>query len=512
MKNSSEQESVAELQEYNMDHSVCTPLELKAWYSFGVAAEGFSAMAVSVFFPLILQSLAANEAFKSDNHKIKCNTTDAYKCDVNIGGKYIDTSALVLYATTISVFIQFILFSILGSVADYGPNRKKFLMFFGVSTGLVGFCMIFVVNTSMYLMAFLIYIVSNTFFGASFVFYYAWVPILARYSPEVLEAETKSTDLAEKHLVSERVSNEISSKGFFYGYMTGVAQIILSSVFVLYIGSGTAWNLPEVYPMQMCVAAVCVWEVAVLLGFTGRHLKSRPGPPLPAGKNYIVFSIQNLAKTLSEARQQPELFKFLIAWFLYSDAFCTVVSIAILFAQAELGASNIILLASAVIVPLGAGIGNILWVRFQNHYQLSTIRILIMQACLYLVMPVYGLLGFFTPIGLRTASELLPLAVYHGLLLGATQSSCRVLFSELLPPGHEAEFFGLYEITDKGSAWVGPLMVALITQFTGNMRYSFVFIGILFFFPIFIFSNIDVAKGKKEAKAYSDKTKALKLS
>ncbi|KAJ2992546.1 Autophagy protein 22 [Globomyces sp. JEL0801] len=444
MKNSSEQESVAELQEYNMDHSVCTPLELKAWYSFGVAAEGFSAMAVSVFFPLILQSLAANEAFKSDNHKIKCNTTDAYKCDVNIGGKYIDTSALVLCN-------------------------------------------------------------GNTFI-------YMQVPILARYSPEVLEAETKSTDLAEKHLVSERVSNEISSKGFFYGYMTGVAQIILSSVFVLYIGSGTAWNLPEVYPMQMCVAAVCVWEVAVLLGFTGRHLKSRPGPPLPAGKNYIVFSIQNLAKTLSEARQQPELFKFLIAWFLYSDAFCTVVSIAILFAQAELGASNIILLASAVIVPLGAGIGNILWVRFQNHYQLSTIRILIMQACLYLVMPVYGLLGFFTPIGLRTASELLPLAVYHGLLLGATQSSCRVLFSELLPPGHEAEFFGLYEITDKGSAWVGPLMVALITQFTGNMRYSFVFIGILFFFPIFIFSNIDVAKGKKEAKAYSDKTKALKLS
>ncbi|KAI8901892.1 autophagy-related protein 22-like protein [Globomyces pollinis-pini] len=491
------------------DTSECTALELRAFYSFGT--EGYSALAIAVFFPIILQSLAAYEAVQTKDRSQPCKVEGAYSCEVLIGSTYVDTSSLVLYATSISVFLQFILFSSLGSVADYGPNRKKFLMFFGYATGILGFCLAFVVKTSMYWVAFLIYIFSNTFFGASFVFFYSWVPILSKYSSEVIESRNNPnlTD-AEKYLVSDRVSNDISSKGFLYGYIAGVGQLILAAAFVVVMGDSMK-GYPTVYPMQLCISAICIWHIAVLFFYTNRHLKSRPGPPLPVGKNYILFSLQNLYKSISEAKQQPELFKFLIAWFIYSDAFSTVVNIAILFAQANLGAGIVLLLSGAIIVPFGAGVGNILWIKFQNHYKFTTVQILRIQACLYLLMPLYGLIGFFAPFGLVSSVELLPLALFHGLLLGATQSSCRVLFSELLPPGHESEFFGLYEITDKGSAWVGPLLVALITQFTGNMRWSFIFIALMFLVPISIFSRIDVLKGKKEAKAYADKQKQHKL-
>jgi UMF1 family MFS transporter len=65
-------------------------------------------------------------------------------------------------------------------------------------------------------------------------------------------------------------------------------------------------------------------------------------------------------------------------------------------------------------------------------------------------------------------TEMYVLALYYGFLLGALQSFSRALFAELIPPGMESEFFGLYEITDRGSSWLGPVLVALCTDMLGR--------------------------------------------
>lgn len=143
----------------------------------------------------------------------------------------------------------------------------------------------------------------------------------------------------------------------------------------------------------------------------------------------------------------PELFKFLCGWFIFSDGIFTISTVAILYFQSELGVSQSGLIGAAILTPFAAGIGNYLWNRYQNHFQVSTQRILVAQSCLYCLLPLYGILGFLTTrgtIGIQSKWEIYPLAIYHGFLLGASQSSCRVLFSSLLPIGHEAEFFGLY--------------------------------------------------------------------
>ena len=56
----------------------------------------------------------------------------------------------------------------------------------------------------------------------------------------------------------------------------------------------------------------------------------------------------------------------------------------------------------------------------------------------------------------------------------------RTLLAELTPPGMEAEFFGLFELTDKGSSWIGPLVIAALAETVG-IRYGFlyVFFGLL---------------------------------
>jgi UMF1 family MFS transporter len=277
-----------------MVSSPVTKDEIRGFYSFGVAAEGFSAMVVSVFFPLILQSLAAEQAFDANDHSVKCNPVGDYKCNVKLFGIYISTTSLVLYATSISVLIQFILFTTLGSLADYGPRRLQYMLSFGILTAMTGFCILFIVDSTLYLGAFLIYILSNTFFGASFVFLYSMVPVLTRGSPDVLAAaKDPNVSDEEYYHISDRVGNEISSKGFFYGYITAVVQLILSSAFVIYAEKMNNFGFGSVYPMQIAIAGVCLWEIFIICIFTSRLMKPRPGPPLPPGENYVSFSLKN---------------------------------------------------------------------------------------------------------------------------------------------------------------------------------------------------------------------------
>jgi UMF1 family MFS transporter len=54
------------------------------------------------------------------------------------------------------------------------------------------------------------------------------------------------------------------------------------------------------------------------------------------------------------------------------------------------------------------------------------------------------------------------------IVLGGTQALSRSLFSQMIPKGKEAEYFSLYEISDKGTSWLAPLFFGLALQFTGS--------------------------------------------
>merc|ERR1712130_395001 len=67
--------------------------------------------------------------------------------------------------------------------------------------------------------------------------------------------------------------------------------------------------------------------------------------------------------------------------------------------------------------------------------------------------------------------------------------------ASIVPIGKEAEMFALFEITDKGSSWIGPLTVAIITNFA-NLRWGMAYCAVFFLIPIPILKygvNIDKA-------------------
>ena len=414
--------------EKQLEQQPVTKKELWGFYGFGIACEGYAGVAIAVFYPFLLKKLTAENAFERDDHSIKCGAVGEYQCDVKILNSYIDTSSLVLFATSLSVLMQFFLFITLGSLADHGSKRKQFMMFFGYLTAIIGLLITLVVDDSLYWLAYIIYVISNVTFGASWVFNYAWVPVLSRYSSDVIKARNDpNVDEIEYHKISDYRSNVISHNGFFYGYVSATIQLVMGSAFAIIVPASMI-KLSSTYNIQIVVAATSLFQIIVLFFGVQFSVQPRPGPKLPKGTNFLSFSLKEFVDAVKKASELSQLFKFLLAWFVYSDSFSTVVSAALLFAQGELGASETVLYGSAIMVPLSAALGNKLWHLLQVKTGITTQKLIMLQSLLFSLLPFYGLLGFLvdkgTMFGMNNEYELPIVAVFHGNIFNRTIIRC----------------------------------------------------------------------------------------
>jgi UMF1 family MFS transporter len=78
----------------------------------------------------------------------------------------------------------------------------------------------------------------------------------------------------------------------------------------------------------------------------------------------------------------------------------------------------------------------------------------------------------------------------------------KVLFAEIIPEGSESEFFALAAIVDRGSSWIGPILVGSVTNAL-NIRYGMASISILFIIGLPLLYMVDVKKGVVDARAYA---------
>jgi UMF1 family MFS transporter len=69
-----------------------------------------------------------------------------------------------------------------------------------------------------------------------------------------------------------------------------------------------------------------------------------------------------------------------------------------------------------------------------------------------------------------------------GMVLGSAQALSRSLYSQMIPVGRESSFFGLYEISEKGTSWMGQLMFTIIVGATGSFRHAI--LGLIVFFVV----------------------------
>jgi len=126
--------------------------------------------------------------------------------------------------------------------------------------------------------------------------------------------------------------------------------------------------------------------------------------------------------------------------------------------------------------------GAFAWPIISRHFKLKTNRTIVACIALMEIIPLYGLLGYIPFVkswgvgGLQQSWEIYPLGFIHGFVTGGLSSYCRSFFGLLIPPGSEAAFYALYDMTDKGSSAVGPAVVGVIVDATGQIRPALFFL------------------------------------
>ncbi|HEX8219380.1 MAG TPA: MFS transporter [Chloroflexia bacterium] len=168
----------------------------------------------------------------------------------------------------------------------------------------------------------------------------------------------------------------------------------------------------------------------------------------PVARPTLQGSLSQTVRTLREARQVPGLFTFLVANFFYSDAVNTVIIAMGVYATQVMGFQSALdVLAPAIITAV---VGSLLM-------GLVTDWLTAKQALIIALLMWAGVFAaaMFTTDPFIFQWVIAPVA---GIALGSTWTAARTMMIELSPPERLGEFLGLYNLTGKFSAVLGPLL------------------------------------------------------
>src|SRR6185312_4393894 len=92
-------------------------------------------------------------------------------------------------------------------------------------------------------------------------------------------------------------------------------------------------------------------------------------------------------------------------------------------------------------------------------------------------------------------------AAIVAIVMGGSQALSRSLFAQLIPPGKEAAYFSIYEVSDKGTSWLSPLVFGVALQMTHSYRQAILSLVIFFIAGLVVLTRVDVKRGALDAQA-----------
>ena len=380
----------------------------------------------------------------------------------------------------VAVGSQVLLLPIVGAIADYS-NLKKRLMVVFCYTGVTATCLMFFVTGKLYLLGGALFIVANLSYGGAIVLYNSFLP----------------------EIVTEDRRDKVSSQGFALGYLGGGLLLALNFLFVgvapaLLAPYGFSEGEARGLAVRVSLLSAGVWW-GVFAFFAFRRLRERTMPrQLPAGKNYLTAGFAQLADTFRELRRLPHTLKYLVAYLLYNDGIQTVIGSAAVFIAAELFAGGLdnpeapTFVLSIFLFVQFMGIGGALL--FERIARLvGTKRAILVSLAIWVGIVVYAF-GFF-----ETRAQAWVMAGVIAVVLGGSQALSRSLFSQMIPRGREASFFGIYEVSERGTSWLGPLVFSVVVARTGSFRYALLSLIVFFVSGLLLLAFTDTARAIREA-------------
>lgn len=386
------------------------------WYLYDFANSGFTTSVVTVFFGPYLTALAVSAATRG--------------VTLSIAGVHIHPGSLYALCVSSSVLLQVVVLPLLGAFIDR-THFKRLSLFATATIGSLCTVAMFLITSEtphLFLIAPVLFIMANLCFGAS-----------------IVASNSFLTDLADEH---ER--DAVSSRGWAIGYLGG--GLLLAIHLVLYAqGVGVQWLLSSTGLWWLAFAIVSV-----------RLLRD----PVVTQPMQRKSSIKQLLNTLRHMREHPRALHFLVAYLLYNETVQTVIAMAGVYGSQQMGLGLEVLTKGILLVQFVAILGSM-------SFNALASRIGTKESILWSIAGwvVVIILALVIP---NTEASFYGLASCIALVLGGTQALSRSFFSTVIPHGFEGEYFALYEMSDKGTSWIGPLLFGLMVTLTSNYQIALV--------------------------------------
>lgn len=419
--------------------------EQRGWYYYDWANSVFSTIVITVFLGPYLTGVAETAA-----------DAQGYVYPL---GLPVRAGSYFAYVVSASVLLSVLAMPVAGALADR-TGRKKPILGGAAYVGSAATAGLIFLGGDRYLLGGALLIVANVAYAVSIVVYHAFLPQIA--GPGERDA--------------------VSSRGWAFGYAAGA--LVLVADLALFLGHG-ALGLSEGAAVRICLASAGLWWA----GFTLvplRRLRERPASGGGAGAS-LGGGVRQLAATIREIRRYPLTLMFLLAYLIYNDGVQTVISQASVYGSRELGMDQTTLIAAILLVQVLAVAGALLLGRLARSYGAKRTVLGSLVAWTVLVAG-----GYFLPAG--APAWFFALAAGIGMVMGGSQALSRSLFAQMVPAGKEAEYFSLYEVSDRGTSWLGPLVFGLAFQMTGSYRSSIISLVVFFVLGFAVLLRVPVGR------------------
>lgn len=369
----------------------------------------------------------------------------------------IEGTALWSRAITITALIVALASPVLGALADRGGYRKTFVVIATIvcaaaTTALYG------VLPGEVAAALVLVIVANVAFEFATVFYNAYLP-----------------DIAPPQKIGT-----VSGWGWGLGYIGGLLALVVALLMLIqpeqpWFGFSTEAG-ENIRATNLLVAA---WFLVFSLPmfFWVHEDKSRRS----AQGQVVREAFAQLRRTFSEVRKHRETVKFLIARLIYNDGLVTIFAFGGIYAAESFGFTLEEVLLFGIVINLFAGVGAIAMGYLDDYIGAKrTISI--------------SLLGLIVATVLAIAAEdkawLWVAGILIGIFSGPNQSASRSLMGRFVPPGMQNEFFGFFAFSGKLTAFMGPLLLGVLTQVSGSQRIGVSVVLVMFVIGLVLLQGV----------------------
>jgi MFS transporter, UMF1 family len=358
-----------------------------------------------------------------------------------------------------AAIVELLLLPFVGATADGARSPRRWVLTACVAGSVVA-ALLATSSGGEWLYAGLLYLGGSVIFGASDIVYNSYLPKIA--PPDRRDA--------------------VSSMGFAYGYFGAGMLLAFNLVFIDLHG---ALGLSKATAVRASFVSAGLWWAGFGV-WALRRLQDRPGPKgdgKPGGG-----ARQRVGAAVSVLRSLPVTRRYLGAYLLFADAISAVIALSATYITHQLfhdsaSQASTFLFALILAIQFIAMAGSLLFGRVAAVLGAKpTVLICIVVWCAIIT---------FSYADLHTKVDAVVAGVAIGVVLGGTQSLARSLFSQLVPEGLEATFFGIFEVANQGTSWVAPLLFTIVVDATGSFR-----LAILSLLALFVSGGILLAATK----------------